>query len=47
MKAQAQRMQVAEDFQRNLAHCALRDAGEEKFAELGEQRGGKSTGYRA
>ena len=42
VKAQAQRMQVAEHFERNLAHGALGNARKEDFAQFGEHRRGET-----
>ncbi len=39
MKAQRQAVQMAEHLQRNLAHRALRDLGEQDLAQFGKQRG--------
>jgi hypothetical protein len=44
VKAQAQRVQVAEDLERHLADGALGDAGEKEFAKFGKQRGRKAEG---
>ena len=38
MKAQAQRVQMAEDLQCHLTNGALGNAGKEDFAQFGEQR---------
>ena len=38
MEAQRQRMEVAEHLERDRAHRALRDLGEQELAELGEHR---------
>ena len=42
MKAQRERMQMLEYLQGNGAYRLLRHAGEENFAQLGKQRGGKT-----
>ena len=42
VKAQAQRMQVFKDFQRNTARRALGGLGKHQLAQLGEQRGGQA-----
>jgi hypothetical protein len=38
MEAQRQRVQVAEHFERDIAHRALRHLGEQVFAKLGKRR---------
>jgi hypothetical protein len=38
VKAQRQRVQVPEDFQRNRPHRPLRHLGEQELAQLGEER---------
>ena len=39
MKAQRQRVQMAEHLQRDVAHRLLGDAGEDQLAQLGQHRG--------
>jgi hypothetical protein len=42
VKAKRELVQVAKDLERDPAHRALGDAGEEDLAQFGKQRGGKA-----